>query len=276
MHLLVDADLIAYEAAAGADTVDEGMERRSFDWVMEKVDSLITHICEECGVDSPHSIFLTGKDNFRFDIATVKPYKGNRQTEKPFYLESTRKYLQVRHNAIMVNGMEADDALAITAKKLGYENTIIASRDKDLKQVPCTHFSWECYNQPQWGPELVTEIGDIEIELEDKLLKSGLPSKAVKKISGTGLKWFYTQCITGDSTDNIPGLEGKGAALAYELLKDTTTEIEMFQRVMQAYTEKYAENAAERLLEQGRLLWMCRDKIKGKAVMWEFPVCQTT
>lgn len=30
--------------------------------------------------------------------------------------------------------------------------------------------------------------------------------------------------------------------------------------------------AEERLLEQGRLLWMCREKVNGMAVMWEFPV----
>ena len=270
-------------------------------------------------------LYLTGGGNFRFDIATVKPYKGNRKQEKPFYLPSVRKYLETKWGAVVVEGMEADDALCIVAGRNKYdllidadliayeaaaaadmvdegferrslewtfdkadeiieniieacsgddcgEGPVIASRDKDLRQYPCMQYSWEVGNQPEWGPEMVEEIGDIDVTLVDKLLKSGEPSKAIKKISGTGLTWFYTQCITGDSTDNIPGLEGKGAGLAYELLKGLGTEADLFKATLGAYSDKYGEDAEERLLEQGRLLWMCRSKIKGEAVMWEFPL----
>ena len=69
------SDLIAYEAASAADMVDEGMERRGWDWTAEHLDKTIINICEACGVQSPAYIFLTGTGNFRFDIATVKPYK---------------------------------------------------------------------------------------------------------------------------------------------------------------------------------------------------------
>ena len=270
MRLLIDADLIAYEAASAADMVDEGFERRSLDWTFAKADEIVEGICEACDVTTP-TLYLTGKDNFRFDIATVKPYKGNRKQEKPFYLPSVRKYLETAWGAAVVDYMEADDALAIVAARYDYKDVIIASRDKDLKQVPCIHYSWEVGNQPEWGPELVTEIGDIHVTLVDKLLKNGEPSKAIKKISGTGLTWFYTQCITGDSTDNIPGLEGKGAGLAYELLKGLESEVDLFRATLGAYKDKYGELAEERLLEQGRLLWMCREKVDGRAVMWEFP-----
>ena len=95
MKLLVDADLIAYEAASAADKVDEGFERRSLDWTFGKVDEVVEGIMDACGVDSC-SLYLTGIGNFRFDIATVKPYKGNRKQEKPFYLPSVRKYLEVK------------------------------------------------------------------------------------------------------------------------------------------------------------------------------------
>lgn len=271
MKLAIDGDLIAYEAACAADTVDEGMERRGLDWTMDYVDDLINRICEACEVDTPTYIFLTGKGNFRYDIATVKPYKGNRKQEKPFYLPTVRKYLEVAWNAIMVDNMEADDALSILAHRNDYKDFIIASRDKDLKQVPCIYYAWEMGGQPEWGPDKIDIVGDIEVELVDKILKNGEPSKAVKKISGTGLKWFYCQCITGDSTDNIPGLEGKGATFAYNLLADATTEEEMLQRVSTAYCEKYGDKGLERLLEQGRLLWMCREKKNGYAVMWEIP-----
>lgn len=271
MHLLIDADLIAYEAAAAAEMVDEGYERRSFDWVVEYVDNLVERICEACGVDSPTYLFLTGEGNFRYEIATVKPYKGNRKEEKPFYLPSVRKYLEARYGAVVVDGMEADDALTITAGRYEPEDVTIASRDKDLKQYPCVHYTWECGRQAEWGPELVDEIGELHVEFQDKILKNGEPSKAIKKIWGTGLKWFYAQTVIGDQTDNIPGLEGVGAGASYEALKDCESEGEMFERVEQLYIKKYSTLGRERLLEQARLVWMCREMKDGKPVIWELP-----
>lgn len=277
MHLLIDADLIAYEASSAAEMVDEGHEFRSFDYVIDYLDNIIHRICEAVGVDSPTALYLTGQGNFRYDIATVKPYKGQRKDEeKPFYLEGARKYLEVAHGAEVVNGMEADDMLTITASKYKPDEVCIASRDKDLRQMNCWQYSWESGKQPEWGPTLVDYIGDLDVKYVDKVLKNGEPSRAIKKISGTGLRWFYTQCIVGDSTDNIPGLEGKGASLAYELLNEAETEEQMFRGVLGAYEQKYSEKARERLLEQGRLLWMCRDiNPDGSAKMWELPFAET-
>ena len=273
MKLLIDADLIAYEASAAAEMVDEGYEIRNFDWVIGYTDDLVEGIKEAVGGVTSTELFITGDNNFRFDIATVKPYKGNRKDkEKPFYLPSVRKLLEVKYNALKVHGMEADDILAIEAVKYNSDEVCIASRDKDLRQVPCWQYSWEVGRQPEWGPELVDSIGELEATYSNKVLASGEPSKAIKKLSGTGLRWFYAQCIVGDSADNIPGLEGKGAGLAYELLRDAQTEKEMFYAVLGAYEFKYEHNARERLLEQGRLLWMCRElNPDGSAKMWELP-----
>lgn len=274
MKLLVDADLLAYEAASAAEMVDEGYERRNFDWVIEYLEDTITRIKEAVGDVTSTEFYLTGKGNFRFDIATVKPYKGNRKDDKPFYLPSVRKLLEVKYGAIVVDDMEADDMLAIRAEEEMSRRcpVTIASRDKDLRQVSCYQYSWELGKQPEWGPELVDYIGNLDAKFSDKILKNGEQSQAIKKLSGTGLKWFYAQCITGDSTDNIPGLEGKGASLAYELLNDTQDEEQMFRAVLGAYKDKYAEDAAERLLEQGRLLWMCREYDEdGGPKLWELP-----
>ena len=272
MKLLIDGDLIAYEASSAAEMVDEGHEIRSFDYVIDYIDNSIHRICEAVGVDSPTAIYLTGRNNFRYDIATVKPYKGQRKNKpKPHYLEAARKYMEGEHLAEVVHGMEADDMLGIVASEHEPDDVCIASRDKDLRQIPCWQYSWESGLQPEWGPLLVDPIGDIDVKYVDKVLLNGEKSRAIKKIWGTGLKWFYTQCIVGDSTDNIPGLPGKGGALAYELLNEAESEDQMFERVLGAYRDKYAEEAEERLLEQGRLLWMCRELDGESAVMWEFP-----
>ena len=271
MLALIDADLIAYEAASAADMVDEGYERRSFDYVIDKVDESIKFITENSGCDS-YELFITGKDNFRYDIATVKPYKGNRSAKpKPFYLESTRKLLE-SYGAVVCDGMEADDMLAVRAREMEYKDCCICSRDKDLRMVPCMQYSWEVGLQPEWGPELVDTLGELHFRFSDKILKNGEKSNAIKKVWGTGLKWFYAQLIIGDATDNISGLEGKGGGLVHQVIHPCTSEEELFTAAFSAYTDKYGDTAAERLLEQGRLLWM-HDTLdeEGKVILWELP-----
>ena len=271
MLALIDADLIAYEAASAADMVEEGYERRSFDYVIDKVDESIRFITENSGCDS-YELFITGKDNFRYDIATVKPYKGNRSAKpKPFYLESTRKLLE-SYGAVVCDGMEADDMLAVRAREMEYKDCCICSRDKDLRMVPCMQYSWEVGLQPEWGPELVDTLGELHFRFSDKILKNGEKSNAIKKVWGTGLKWFYAQLIIGDSTDNISGLEGKGGGLVHQVIHPCTSEEELFTAAFSAYTDKYGDTAAERLLEQGRLLWM-HDMLdeEGKVILWELP-----
>tara|TARA_R110000822_G_scaffold36266_6_gene102176 strand:+ start:2443 stop:3213 length:771 start_codon:yes stop_codon:yes gene_type:complete len=251
--------------------VEEGYERRSFDYVIDKIDESIRFITENSGCDS-YELFITGKDNFRYDIATVKPYKGNRSAKpKPFYLESTRKLLE-SYGAVVCDGMEADDMLAVRAREMEYKDCCICSRDKDLRMVPCMQYSWEVGLQPEWGPELVDTLGELHFRFSDKILKNGEKSNAIKKVWGTGLKWFYAQLIIGDATDNISGLEGKGGGLVHQIIHPCTSEEELFTAAFNAYTDKYGDTAAERLLEQGRLLWM-HDTLdeEGKVILWELP-----
>lgn len=272
MLALIDADLIAYEAASAAEMVDEGYERRNFDYVIEYVENLVSFIMEQSGCDE-HEMYITGKGNFRYDIATVKPYKGNRKDkDKPFYLPAVRKLLEGTWGAMLCEGMEADDMLAVRSKQFEPDEVCICSRDKDLRMVPCWQYSWEVGLQPEWGPNLVDRIGELHFRFSDKILKNGEKSNAIKKVWGTGLKWFYAQCVIGDSTDNIPGLEGKGGGLVHQILEPCATEQELFNAVASAYKDKYGDTYMERLLEQGRLLWM-HDKLDedGKVILWEFP-----
>lgn len=137
--------------------------------------------------------------------------------------------------------------------------TIICTRDKDLRMVPGMHFGWQCGKQGQYGPRQVTEIGELE-------LLNG------KKLVGNGIKFFYSQLITGDTVDNIPGLPKGGPVLAYNTLVDCETEEEMYEAVKALYEEKFPEDYEERILEQGQLLWMVRELDENKQpVMWKLP-----
>lgn len=228
-------------------------------------------------VEEPQ-IFFTGKNNFREAIAKKKQYKGNRdRNTRPFHYSNLKAYMLTMYNCEIVNGMEADDMLAIvqtsdwlTTKAVvsGGEwgganpqlkdecNTIICTRDKDLRQVPGWHFGWELGKQPQYGPKFVEEPGEIELINR-------------KEIKGCGSKFFYAQLIVGDKTDNIPGLDGFGPVRAFEILHPCTTIPEMEKAVVEAYRQVYGDVWREELMEQAALVWMVREfDEEGNPIMW--------
>ncbi len=258
---LVDGDILLYECGFGAETgwkaiYPDSPDPPSWEYVAEMVDGRIEEICKAVEATEKPRLFLTGKDNFREKIAKKAIYKGNRdKLAKPWHYNNIKAYLIGCYDAEVVDGMEADDMMCILQTAL--DNTIICTRDKDLRQCPGWHFGWELGNQPRFGPKLVDEIGEIFL----------CPDK--KKISGWGSKFFYSQLITGDRVDNIPGLPRKGPVEAFKLLANTTTHEEMEKAVIEAYKAVYGDTWREELLEQGQLLWMVRDfDEEWKPVMW--------
>ena len=231
--LLIDGDTLAYRAAYSC-------QDQTVDDAIEMVDDLLFNVIREVYWDADPDeleddmkIFLTGKGNFRYDIAVTHPYKGNRKgTEKPEHLEPIRKHMVKHWSAILSNGEEADDLIGIWSTTYG-PTTIVASIDKDMLQLPCHHYN---PNRRTW-----TEVSEFE-----------------------GLKFFYTQMLTGDTADNIVGLYGIGPKKAEVLLAGAETECDMYLRVLQAYGED-----AERVLENGRLLWLRREE----GQLWEAPLC---
>ena len=82
----------------------------------------------------------TGSGNFRYEVAKTVPYKGNRKDMKrPKHLEELKKHIK-RLGAVEVEGIEADDAVAIELFK-DPEKYIIVHVDKDLDQLPGVHYN---------------------------------------------------------------------------------------------------------------------------------------
>ena len=94
----------------------------------------------------------------------------------------------------------------------------------------------------------------------------------MKKLEGTGLLFFYSQILVGDTVDNYPGLPGCGIVKTYETLNGLSTEREMWGACLSLYQKKYKEELPYKshegkwrdlrpidlMLEQGRLAWMQR------------------
>lgn len=201
-------------------------------------------------------------ENFREEVAKEKEYKGTRKADKPFHYYNLLAHIRGSYNTMVhEGGIEADDYMCITQfSRLEQRDTIICSRDKDLRQCPGFHFSWEVAKQPSYGPVWVEPIGHLELQ------------KNNKKLFGTGHKFFYSQLLTGDVVDNIGGLPKFGPVAAFKLLHDVNTEYDCYKLVSEKYIGVYGDEWKEKLLEQAYLLWMIRELNEdGSPKMWEPP-----
>jgi hypothetical protein len=200
--------------------------------VRASLENALTAIKDKYG-EVEYSIWLSGKKNFRDLVAVSKPYKGNRDAvPKPTYYMDVAEYLVEHWGATYTDGIEADDALGIAAmeaKEVGKE-FIIVSNDKDLHQIPGLHYDW-----------IKKEFYSIS------------PKEAKTQL--------FTQILSGDSTDNVPGLEGIGPAKAAQILEGAQSPNEMVDRVVEAYKMHGPISWYSYLIEQARLVYILKKKM---------------
>lgn len=215
--ILVDGDIVAYRCAFKCN--DES-EKTACYTTGSFLSDMISHLYTLIDGEPDYKVYLTGKGNFRHDIAVTEPYKGNRkEKEKPVHLEAIRQYLIKDWNAVVSEGEEADDLIAIDATAI--PDSIIVSLDKDFNQVPGKHYN---FNKQ-----------DLYNVSEDE-----------------GLLFFYRQIIMGDKADNIVGVHGIGEKKSQKLLEDLS-EIEMYNKCIELL------DSEERVIENARLLWLRRE-----------------
>jgi len=179
-------------------------------------------------------VMLSGPDNFRYEHATLRPYKGGRDPDhKPVHGPAILDYLDRKHDTMYSVNEEADDMmgyLQVNALHRG-EMSCIATIDKDLDMIPGPHFN---FNTNRF----------YYVEPDD------------------GDRFFYYQLITGDSTDNIGGVPRMGPKKAEEFRqkwqKEDASVRRMYEDVLELYVQHYGPNAEEVLLENARLLWIRR------------------
>lgn len=248
MKALIDGDIFQYEFGSMTDD-----EFKPLGWpiIQNKIQNRIDQIMEATGAKT-YQIYLTSDDksNFRYKLATIRPYKGHRSTEKPHWYYHIRNFLVDYRGAQEVSGIEADDAISMAQyealygamddlasieaiKELGIARTVICSRDKDLNMVPGLHYTWECGKQkekPLWWQD---EVG--------------------------GFRCFYKQLLMGDTCDNILGLFGVGQrSKIVSSLDDVNSDADMYRIVFNEYEKRFGSYAKKFLIENARLLWMLR------------------
>jgi hypothetical protein len=211
---LIDADSLCYAVGFSSNDLDEAL-------AVSRLEATMVELCMDIHCDD-YKGFLTGKGNFRVELAKTVPYKGTRPSEKPIHLQALRNHLVESWGFVVVDGIEADDAVGIEAYKWSEDETIMVHIDKDLNQFRGHH-----YNYRKKEKYYVSEFA--------------------------GWYSFYLQILTGDRIDNIEGLKGIGPAKGAKILKDCTTVEELYAAVLKAY-----DGDAERVLENGQLLYLQR------------------
>ena len=184
------------------------------------------------------TVVLSGKRNFREDL--YPDYKANRAAvPKPRHFSDVRAYLVRNYGAVVTDGHEADDELGTMAMKLRKEKKpyIVASTDKDLKQIPGEHYDFA--KGESWS---VSERD--------------------------ALKFFYEQLLSGDATDNIPGIDGIGPKKAEAALAGCTTPRECAEVAYSHYSKFLGKVPDEIIDRNATLLWIWR-KQGDKHPFWK-------
>lgn len=241
-RVLVDADYLCY-FAAGGDAMPISASRKV---ALERLLS----VKELTGAETVE-LHLThrGSDKGeRFLIAETKPYQGQRnKSRRPKNWEPLREYLEGLDFAITPYSFvkrfnwqdrEADDGFALRAyTAIDPVSTVVHhTRDKDMRMLPGTHLTWVNFEQ------VIVPTGAWEVRDSDGLIY--------------GEKWFWLQMLTGDTADNIPGLDDVGEVKSQAILSDVFCTRQAQAIVFEQYRQQYGERAADRFVETAALLWL--------------------
>lgn len=233
--LLIDADILAFKAAASAETPlnwGDGLWTLHAweDDVALSVNEQINKLKSEAPVQDV-ILALSDTDNFRKKLAPY--YKANRENvRKPMLLKFAKEYMMGTYSTVSYKNLEADDVLGILATS--NPDTIIWSEDKDLQTVPAKH----------WSGTEVYQISEEEANYN-----------------------HLVQTLCGDSTDNYKGCPGVGIKSAEKILKKGQD----WDKVTQAFISKgFSEEVA---LENARLAFILRegyyDMSTGEVDLWQ-------
>lgn len=252
MLALIDGDVLTFRV---------GFTTEDSEWWVAKarIEEMFDRVLAETGADA-YALFLSDKTKNNFRTTFYPEYKANRRGRPlPKHYPALRDLLIESYGAEITLGQEADDALGIAQTEMGNQriwadggaNSVICSVDKDLLQIPGTHYNFvkqEFY-----------EVSENE-----------------------GLYNFYKQILTGDVGDNVRGLEGIGPVRAAKILFNVRDPVESayfsvvldayfnhFSKLWEANTLNHAQETQVKqlLLVTGRALKIRRIKDE----IWNFP-----
>lgn len=190
--LLIDADIVAYQAtASGEQEIEWDSDTWTVDTDLNKAkdhfDFLISEYKKLTGIDE-YKLCFSHKHIFRKDI--YPQYKANRKGRKPVGYSAVKDWACEAYPTFIKEPLEADDAMGILATKFKGK-TIIVSMDKDMATIPGKFF-----HLSPTGDHQLRDITEQE----------------------ANHSWLM-QSLTGDASDGYPGCPGIGPVKAKDLLQ---------------------------------------------------------
>jgi len=172
--------------------------------------------------------YVGGTGNFRLDIATLLPYKGNRTAPKPVHHAACRDYVISNHNARVANGSESDDHLVTDAYNALKEKKpwlgIIA--EKDYKGC-----DGDWYDYTKQDMKKIRGFGKLW--------------RGPDGVDGYGRMFKYYQACSSDDSDNYRAHcfsdKENGPVTAYNALKDCKNDTEAFIAMRDHFKYLYPE-----------------------------------
>jgi len=240
MKALIDADYYLYRAACGSE------------YEAELVPDVWTYLCritdakdafngemdrfQAIAPDHELTVILGDRTNFRY--AVYPQYKSNRRAyRRPAGYQALRDWAASAWPTITLANVEGDDVLGLMAE----EGDVIVSRDKDLRTIPGVHLD---------GQGLV-DVSQWQADVN-----------------------FYTQVLTGDTSDGYPGCKGVGPVAAAKLLAGCTTVEELWLATVAAYAKAgLSQDFAIQMARCARILRPGEyDHKRLRPVLWNPPV----
>lgn len=253
MRVLIDGDIILYKAGFSAQAKDpESPVSHSIQVLNTLINFIKEYLSNQLIEIESTLICLSppGEDNFRYKVAKTKPYKENRRGKpKPLNFDEMRQYLIDKYEHNITSGQEADDEMGILAQEDIHGNLIVSS-DKDMRMVPGWHWEMSADRKPYFVDLHENDIGYLKL-----IRKEGKSPK----IFGTGLAWFYAQCLMGDTADNIPGIKGMGVVGTHKALESCKNRADYANTVINIYKDK---GLLDRLPEIQELLWIRIERVE--------------
>lgn len=206
----IDGDWIVFKIAfaAQAEAKKKGKEMLPLPLTKKMVDNYLKKLLIDTQCDE-YVCLLTARNNFRKNIeypvkgVMGKHYKKNREgTEFPPYLSEIRQHIIDNHAGLFCDGCEADDGIAIWAIA-NPDTTVMIHTDKDINTVPGIH-----YNPTK---------GELYSLTDEEAFNN-----------------LMLQIITGDSTDNIPGLY---ASASIRVTKELRAKVKEMAEDYMAYLQ---------------------------------------
>lgn len=214
LKALIDLDTVLYRCLFATSKQNYYAQLRACD---NSVNAILDNLAP-----SEYELVLSGGNNFRKKIDPT--YKANRKPEsRPTYLHDAMKYFTKYWHAVVTDGIEADDYIAINSNG----DSVVVSNDKDFNQLGVPIYNWT--------------KGDLFLP-EDPMY------------------YWYSQLLTGDAADNVVGIRGIGPVKAEKALKHLTNE-ERLLKVQEFYQQEFGDGWYVKFDINARLLWLKRTYI---------------